>query len=155
MTSKVVSKGKKNVKARHLFGDVEILLQTRESVEVQFSPPVKAIIKSYEDILRSLFNLHGDNRIVYAPYGNFLAKKKGRWQAAGVEILLHKCCGVDEEQLRMLNKISKFDTGEYPATDVKIEACDDPTHQKFSKTLGETFTCTVVKIDVDFTKWDK
>lgn len=124
-------------------------------MEVQFSPPVKAIIKAHEDILRSLFDLHNDNSIVYVPYGNVLVGKEGFHQAAGVEILLHNCCGVGEEQLRMLNRISKFDTGEYPATNVKIEACDDPTHQKFSKTLGETFTCTVVKIDVDFTKWDK
>lgn len=142
-------------KLRHL-GDMEVLVETHNTRSLEdLTPAYKAIIKAYEDVLRSLFHIHKDNRIIYAPYGDFQPIKKGaKNPTCGVEIQIHNCCGVGEDDLRMLNKISKFDSGEYPSTEVKIEACDNPKHQKFSKKLGETFTCTQITIDVDFNDWE-
>ena len=143
----------RDVKAGHMAGmEVLIIQRRKKDLPKEIHKDVRGIIKAYEDIIRSLFDVHEEDRIVYAPYGAPDYKSKFL-TGYGVEIQIHKCCGIWEDGLRMLNKISNFDDSKYPSTDVNIEACDEPEHQKFSKTLGETFTCTKITIDVDFSDW--
>lgn len=142
----------RNVKAGHMVG-MEILIETRESVELsKIHPEMRVLVKAHEEIIKSLFDVHGQGKIIYAPYGDY--KYKGMLNPSfGVEIQIHKCCGVDGEELRKLNKIYNFGSSEYPQKDVKIEACYDKEHYRYSKTLGETFMCTKITIDVDFHKY--